>query len=80
MDDLVKDKKKIPSVGKYDIVIDHSEEIRKTYQKLGDIERKKAPLFRPTIAEAVNVDNIKVGPNQYNVLQVKYFINSAFGV
>ena len=51
-------------------MIDHLEETRKTYQKLGDIERKKAPLFRPTAADTINVDTVKVGPNQYHVMKV----------
>lgn len=70
MNDEIKRSKKIPSVGKYNIEIDKTEEIRSKYKKKGDDDRKKAPLFRPTIADDCNLDTVRIAPGSYEVLKV----------
>lgn len=45
----MKEKKKIPGVGKYELEVDKTEEIRKKHSIIGDRARKVAPLFRPDI-------------------------------
>lgn len=40
LDKLLKEKKKIPPVGKYETEVDHTDEIRKAYKIKGDRVRK----------------------------------------
>lgn len=65
LDAQIKMKKKIPSVGKYNIEHDHTEQIRKKYKTKGDIERKSAPVFRPTALQQINRDTMRVAPGDY---------------
>ena len=73
MDEIIKNKSRIPDIGKYQPEKDHTEEIRKKYKQKNDQERKKAPLFRPTILDQENPDNARIGPGEYETLRVKIY-------
>lgn len=71
IDDILKVKKGIPDIGKYQTEKDHTEEIRKKYKLKNDARRKKAPLFRPTALDQANPDTARIGPGDYETLRVK---------
>lgn len=65
-DKYLKDKQKVPPVGKYELEVDHTEELRSRYKIIGDKTRKEAPLFKPTQFDENQPDCIKIGPGFYN--------------
>ena len=65
IDKLIKDKQKIPGVGKYNPEVDHTEEIRRRCKVFGDRARKEAPLFKFTIFDDNQRDLVNVGPGLY---------------
>ena len=70
INEIIKDKKIIPGVGKYELIFDNNQEIREKYAIRGDKARKIAPKFKSTIFDDCHVDCIKVAPGSYNTEQV----------
>lgn len=70
LDEVIKHKKHIPSVGHYSAEKDHTEEIIKRYKVKNDKEKKQALLFRSTALDAAQVDTLKVAPGSYETSQV----------
>ena len=67
---MIKEKQKIPGVGKYELEVDHTEELKSKYKIVGDKTRKMAPLFKPTFFDDNKIDCVKVGPGIYNPYKV----------
>ena len=70
IDQLIRQKKRIPGVGNYELEIDHREQIKQKYSMIGDRARKQAPLFRGSEFDDVKPDCVNVGPGSYRTYQV----------
>jgi hypothetical protein len=59
----------MPAIGKYDVLSYRSFEKSKSRRNEDEV-RKKSPLFRSTVLDDINVDNVNVAPGSYELSRV----------
>lgn len=68
LDPLLKRSKSLPSVGKYNIIV--NKKIKKNPMKMGD----NIEGFRPTVFDSLDPDNTGIAPGNYEVHKVLFKI------